>query len=324
MTRTAVPRDPACSRGANGANPGGGSPEPPSAGGEGKGGRGVSRRRRALSEDSARTGPPDTGRDPPLPRKRRAPPKGSARTDLPRHSRGTGGAAATRRRGAALRQKARRALTLKPKSGLPPAAAQCRSPSQQSESLPPRKPRTPGAADAAAPKPARGEGPGRDSPHPRGAALRPKTRRAQALQTRTGTLPCRGSAALRQKARRAQTFRETARGTRDRKRPPAEAPRSANRLGAHRPSNRKKGGTRDRGGRQHPPTLQRAATRPAQPPPPRTLGPTGSRSHTSMGSKGGCPCSVTVSAGSRDAASASSRATERTAHHRRVSARATD
>ena len=294
VTRTAVPRDPASSRGANGANPRGAAPN------------------RQAREGKGREGGECRGGAALCPKTRRAQ---ALQTLAETHPcRGS----------AALRQKARRALTLKPKSGLPPAAAQCRSPSQQSESLPPRKPRTPGAADAAAPKPARGEGPGRDSPHPRGAALRPKTRRAQALQTRTGTLPCRGSAALRQKARRAQTFRETARGTRDRKRPPAEAPRSANRLGAHRPSNRKKGGTRDRGGRQHPPTLQRAATRPAQPPPPRTLGPTGSRSHTSMGSKGGCPCSVTVSAGSRDAASASSRATERTAHHRRVSARATD
>ena len=236
MTRTAVPRDPACSRGANGANPGGGSPEPPSAGGEGKGGRGVSRRRRALSEDSARTGPPDTGRDPPLPRKRRAPPKGSARTDLPRHSRGTGGAAVTRRRGAALRQKARRALTLKPKSGLPPAAAQCRSPSQQSESLPPRKPRTPGAADAAAPKPARGDGaragqspsqrrraPSEDSARTgppdtdRDPPLSRKRRAAPEGSARTD-LPRngqghagpektpRGGAALRQQARRAQTL----------------------------------------------------------------------------------------------------------------------
>ena len=197
----------------------------------------MSRRRRALSEDSARTGPPDTGRDPPLPRKRRAPPKGSARTDLPRHSRGTGGGAAiTRRRGAALRRKARRALTLKPKSGLPPAAAQCRSPSQQSESLPPRKPRTPGAADAAAPKPARGDGaragqspsqrrraPSEDSartgpPDTDRDPPLPRKRRAPPEGSARTDLPRngqghagpektpRGGAALRQQARRAQTL----------------------------------------------------------------------------------------------------------------------
>ena len=80
-------------------------------------GQSPSQRRRAPSEDSARTGPPDTDRDPPLPRKRRAPPEGSARTDLPRNGQGHAGLERTPRRGAALRQQARRALTLQPKKG---------------------------------------------------------------------------------------------------------------------------------------------------------------------------------------------------------------
>ena len=55
------------------------------------------------------------------------------------------------------------------------------------------------------------EGKGREGGECRGgAALCPKTRRAQALQTLAETHPCRGSAALRQKARHAQTFRDTA------------------------------------------------------------------------------------------------------------------
>ena len=80
-------------------------------------GQSPSQRRRAPSEDSARTGPPDTDRDPPLPRKRRAPPEGSARTDLPRNGQGHAGPEKTPRGGAALRQQARRAQTLQPKKG---------------------------------------------------------------------------------------------------------------------------------------------------------------------------------------------------------------